>query len=274
MNPDQAFPRQSPTASTAANETQSFLKNLANAIARDALNLHYQPRYKLRTGKTTALEALVRWQRPEVGLLYPETFIPAAEAHGLIYQLDIWVFEQCCKDLIWMREQLKASIRISVNISVLSCESVYFSQKLIELCKKYELSMADFIFEITVSTHMHDIRKLKAFCVTLGNFGAEFCLDDFGTGQSPLRNLLELPVSSIVIDRSLTHNIVSYERCEIIIKHLISLADELGIKTVATGVEQNDQYKILAAIGCDQIQGHYMSRPMNRKKLSAEILGL
>lgn len=257
-----------------ADDQQGFLKNLAAAMTKGELSLHYQPRYTLRTGKTAVLEALVRWQRPDVGLLYPETFVPAAETHGLIYQLDMWVFEQCCKDLIWMREHLDTSIRISVNISVLSCKSVYFSQKLIELCKKYELTLADFVLEITVSTHVHDIRQLKAFCNTLGNFGAEFCLDDFGTGQSPLLNLFELPVSSIVIDRALTQNIIEYERSEIIIKHLTALADELGIKTIAAGIEQSAQYKILTSIGCDQVQGHYMSRPVALDKLSPEMLTL
>lgn len=257
-----------------ADDQQGFLKNLAAAMTKGELSLHYQPRYTLRTGKTAVLEALVRWQRPDVGLLYPETFIPAAETHGLIYQLDMWVFEQCCKDMIWMREHMDSSIRISVNISVLSCESVYFSQKLIELCKKYGLSLADFVLEITVSTHVHDIRKLKAFCNTLGNFGAEFCLDDFGTGQSPLLNLFELPVSSIVIDRVLTQSIIEYERSEIIIKHLTALADELGIKTIAAGIEQSAQYKILTDLGCDQVQGHYMSRPVALDKLSPEMLTL
>ena len=182
------------------------------------------------------------------------------------------MFEQCCKDLVWFREHLDSSIKLAVNISVLSSESVYFSQKLIELCKKYQLSLADFIIEITVSTHVHDIRKVKAFCTTLGNFGAEFCLDDFGTGQSPLINLFELPVSNIIIDRLLVNNLIASPRSETIIKHLISLATELGIKTVAEGVEHADEYQLLSEIGCDQIQGHYMSHPMNREKLTAASL--
>ena len=258
----------------ASSEQQSFLKNLSGAIANNELCLHYQPRYDLLTGKSTLLEALARWQRPEVGLLYPETFISAAEQHGLIFQLDLWVFEQCCKDLVWFRENLDESIRLSVNISALSCESVYFSQKLIELCKKHQIALSDFVLEITVSTHMHDIRKVKAFCETLGNFGAQFCLDDFGTGQSPLLNLYELPIDNVIIDRVFIESIAQSERSESIIRHLVALAKDLGIKTVAECVEKQYQYKFLSEICCDQIQGHLMQRPVSREKLNVAILTL
>jgi len=272
MKPNTLYSRQQAANSELAGEQQRFLKNLSNAISQNELCLHYQPRYKCLTGQATVLEALVRWQRPDVGLLYPETFIAAAETHGLIYSLDIWVFEQCCKDLVWFHEHLDSSIKLAVNISVLSSESVYFSQKLIELCKQYQLSLADFVIEITVSTHAHDIRKVKAFCATLANFGAEFCLDDFGTGQSPLVNLFELPVDSLVIDRTLVQNLIQSQRSETIIKHMVSLATELGIKTIAQGVEHADEYELLKSIGCHQIQGHYLSRPVARERLPVEAL--
>jgi predicted signal transduction protein with EAL and GGDEF domain len=142
MKPNTLYSRQQAANSELAGEQQRFLKNLSNAISQNELCLHYQPRYKCLTGQATVLEALVRWQRPDVGLLYPETFIAAAETHGLIYSLDIWVFEQCCKDLVWFHEHLDSSIKLAVNISVLSSESVYFSQKLIELCKQYQLSLS------------------------------------------------------------------------------------------------------------------------------------
>jgi EAL domain-containing protein (putative c-di-GMP-specific phosphodiesterase class I) len=268
MKPNNFFTERRSGAESAVDDQRSFLRNLSRAINQGELCLHYQPRYKLLTGKACMLEALVRWQRPDVGLLYPETFIPAAETHGLIYQLDIWVFEQCCKDLIWLREHLDSSIKLAVNISVLSSESMYFSQKLIELCGQYQLSLSDFLIEITVSTHSHDIRKAKAFCTTLTDLGAEICLDDFGSGQSPLINLFELPVSSIIIDRTLVHNLIQSPRSEIIIKHLISLASDLGIKTIAECIEHGDEYKLLKDLGCDQIQGHFMCHPMSGNKLT------
>jgi len=260
--------------STDANDQQAFLKNLSVAIAQNELCLHYQPRYDLLTGKASVLEALARWQRPSVGLLYPETFITAAEQHGLIFQLDLWVFEQSCKDLIWFRENLDASIKLSVNISALSCESVYFSQKLIELCKKHQLSLSDFVLEITFSQHVNDIRKVKAFCETLGNFGAQFCLDDFGTGQSPLINLYELPVNNVIIDRAFIENIAQSKRSESIIKHIVALTKDLGIKTVAECVEKQYQYKFISEICCDQIQGHLMQRPVGRERLKTAMLSL
>jgi len=274
MRANKSYQGHQPVDANLAGDHQHFLKNLANAISTGELCLHYQPRYKLLTGRAILLEALVRWQRPDVGLLYPETFITAAEKHGLIYSLDIWVFEQCCKDLVWFREHLNGSIKLAVNISVLSSESVYFSQKLIELCNQYQLSLTDFVIEITASIHGHDIRKVKAFCSTLANFGAEFCLDDFGTGQSPLANLLELPVDNIVIDRSLVNKLIQSQRSETIIKHIVSLASELGIKTVAHGVEHADEFELLKYIGCHQIQGYFMNRPVAREKLAETALSV
>lgn len=251
-----------------------FLSNLASAINRQELCLHYQPRYDVSSGDATTIEALVRWQKPGVGLLYPETFIEAAEKNGLIFQLDMWVFEQCCKDLLVLREQLQRPVRIAINISVLSCESVYFSQKLIELCEQYGVSLSDFILEITVSSHTHDIRKVKAFCETLGNYGAKIGLDDFGTGQSPLANLFHLPIDHVTIDRMFVNSIGESERSEVIINHIIKLAHELDISVVACGVEQAYQCKYLVDHGVDVIQGHLMSRSTEADRLSPSHLSL
>jgi len=251
-----------------------FLSNLASAINQQELCLHYQPRYDVNSGEANTIEALVRWQKPNVGLLYPEAFIEAAEKTSLIFQLDLWVFEQCCKDLLSLRENLQKPVKLAVNISVLSCESVYFSQKLIELCEQYDISLSDFVLEITTSTHAHDIRKVKAFCETLGNYGATICLDDFGTGQSPLSNLYHLPIDYVMIDRLFVSAIGESERSEIIINQLVKLAHEPEISVIACGVEQAYQCKYLVDHGVDVIQGYLMSRPNEPEKLSSADLSL
>ena len=255
-------------------QTGSFASNLARAVNRQELLLHYQPRYDMCSGQAVTLEALVRWQRPGVGLLYPETFIGEAEQHGLIFQLDLWVFEQCCRDMAWIHEHCGGHIRLAVNISVLSCESVYFSQKLIELCEQYDVPLSSFIIDITVNTHAHDIRKVRAFCETLGQYGARFCLDDFGTGQSPLSNLYHLPVDSLIVDRVFVSGIGHSARSETLIQHQVQLAHALGMQVIAEGVESLYQCKFLVDNGCDELQGHFMNKPVEKERLSTELSAL
>ncbi len=257
-----------------SDKSASFVSNLARAVANRELILHYQPRYDITTGQAVTLEALTRWQRPSIGLLYPEAFITAAEEHGLIFQIDLWVFEQCCKDLAWIDEHIGENITLAVNISVLSCESVYFSQKLIELCEQHGVSLSRFIIDITVNTHGHDIRKVKAFCETLGNYGAQFCLDDFGTGQSPLSNLYHLPINSLIIDRVFIDSIGHSERGETLIQHQIKLAHALNLQAIAEGVEHLYQCKFLVDHGCDILQGYLMNKPVEKEKLKTELSGL
>jgi EAL domain-containing protein (putative c-di-GMP-specific phosphodiesterase class I) len=275
MTPDNPNSTRSSSAQQQRTEgAESFLSNLVSAISNHELCLHYQPRYDVETGQAITLEALTRWQKPSVGLLYPETFISEAEQHGLIFQLDLWVFEQCCKDIGWLHDNIDDSLSIAVNISVLSCESVYFSHKLIELCEKYEVPLSHFLLDITVNTHSHDVRKVKAFCETLGNYGARFCLDDFGTGQSPLSNLYHLPIDCLIIDRVFISGIGHSERGETIIKHQIKLAHALGMKIVGEGVEHLYQCKFLVDHECDIIQGHLMNKPVEKEKLSTELSAL
>ncbi len=164
------------------------------------------------------------------------------------------------------------SIQLAVNFSVLSCESVYFSQKVIDLCSQYGLQLSDFIIEITSNANVTDIRKLKAFCETLGNYGASFCLDDFGVGHSNLKTLEQLPVSMIKVDRSFVSNIGISERTESIIRHTLRLANELGVIAIGEGVEDTTQLKFLRQHGCHQAQGFYLGRPNEISRVDADLL--
>ncbi len=254
------------------NQRTDFINNLSRAIKKDELCIHYQPRFDAATGKADVVEALVRWFRPDVGLFYPEVFIPVAEKCGLIFALDLWVFERCCKDLKRMKQTINPKMKIAVNISVLACESIFYAQKIIELSKKYNVPLSDIEFEITESTHIHDIRKVILFCETLKNYGAEFSLDDFGTGQSPLVNLYKLPINTIKIDRSFVQGIGRSKHCEIIISSLVKMAKNLAMKTVAEGVENKKQYSFIHDSGCDQLQGFLLCRPVSSLRLRPVML--
>ncbi len=247
---------------------EQFLANLSTAIRNNELLIHYQPRYDALTGHACYFEALVRWERPGLGTFYPHTFLPAAEAHGLIFALDLWVFEQCCKDLIWLRRNIGSHLKIAVNISSLDCESVYYSQKLIDICSHHNLKLADFELEISESHAINDIRKTIAFCKTLGEYGAQFCLSGFGSGHASLLRLLELPINSIKIDTAFIVQIGESERSEIIIKSLLKLTKALNIKSIANGIEHKYQYNFLIDSGCDLLQGFYFMPPKEKNKIN------
>lgn len=246
---------------------ERFISKLNRAIQEDQLLLHYQPRFSCASGEALIAEALVRWKHPTSGLFYPEVFLSHAEQHGLIFNIDLWVFEQCCKDLKWLRRHVDECIRISVNISVVVCESIYFAHKLISLCEKHGLSFSDFEFEITESTHNRDFRKLKAFCETLSGLGATFSLDDFGIGQSALMNMCTLPVDLIKIDKSFIHNLEHDSRVRIMVEHLILMAHKMQLKVVAEGIENEYQCDVMSELGSDQLQGFYLCRPDIKTKL-------
>lgn len=250
----------------------SLVNDLNHAIHNNELTLHYQPHYDLATGKADTLEAMVRWPHSGAGLFYPEVFIGEAEKHGLIFALDLWVFEQACKDLNYFQKTINPNTKIALNVSALVCESIFYAQKIIEISEHYKVLLSDFKFEITRSNNIHDIRKVISFCTTLINYGVEFSLDDFGSGQSPLINLCKLPINTMKIDRQFTGSIGQSRRHEIIIRSVITMAKELGLQTIAQGIETREQYQFYQDLGCDQLQGFLLCRPKPLAHIKSAML--
>jgi EAL domain-containing protein (putative c-di-GMP-specific phosphodiesterase class I) len=248
----------------------NFHSELVHAIKNNDLRLQYQPRYNTKMGQSVIFEALVRWQHPTRGLLPPDSFIPVAEEHGLICKLGLWVFEKCCKDIIKLRHQLNQKIKIAVNVSLLQCEDSLHITNIYDICQKHNLDFNDFEFELTESKSIKNKSKVMLFCKTLRKLGADISLDDFGTGFSPLNNLCDLPINTIKIDKCFTDKIGRGGRDEILINHLIELAHEMDIKVVAEGVEHAYQQEHLIAMGCDQLQGFYMCKPLDPADISVE----
>ncbi len=242
-------------------ETGDHVSSLAKALKNNELVLHYQPRIDCSSGAVCVFEALVRWERAGVGLLYPQAFMQAATEHALNYLIDLWVFERSCRDLKWLRTQFGGQIKIAINISSHSCESVYISQRIIDICEACNLSMTDFIFEIVIDHGKYEPHKVSAFCETLISQGAGICVDESRASSSPLINLERLPTQYLKIDRFLVENIGKTERCDTIIRHCIKLSRTLNITAFAVGVESEHQYAFLKHEGCIQIQGYHISRP-------------
>jgi len=250
----------------------TFISNLRHAIDNDELSLHYQPRFHAISGKADILEALVRWHRPGIGRYYPAVFLPDAEQNGLIFSLDLWVFERCCKDLKRLQTTVNPHIKIAINLSGLTCESIYYAQKIIEISKNHGVLLSNFEFEITEHTLVRDIRKVVSFCETLKSYGAEFSLDDFGTVHSPLVNLNLLPANTVKIDHCFIHGIGNSKRCETIIHSLVNMVKELDMQVVAEGIESNEQYWFMRDTACDQLQGFLLCRPLGLERIESSIL--
>ena len=250
-----------------------YIGELNRAIQQHELCLHYQPRYN-NDGQLVTLEALVRWQHPEHGLFYPDSFIPLAEEVGLIHPLGLWVFEQSCNDLFQLRNLLDDDIKITINLMVSQLEDLQFAEKILDICQKYYLSLDSFEFEISGCAGVNDKTRILQFCDMLASVGAEFSLEDFGTALTPLEYLCLLHVSMIKLECDFINAIGICRRSEILLKNLIELAHDMKIKIVAEGVEHAYQRDILLALNCDQMQGFLLHKPVCINNLTRDSLQL
>lgn len=241
---------------------------LREAILNQEFLLHYQPIIDTKTNSIASVEALIRWQHPEKGLTNPADFIKAAESTGLIVDIDKQILEQAAKDLAELH-QLGYKIKMTVNISSLQCTSTSspIALEISRVIKKFNIPFGFFNIEITESTlidntqHMHDtFEAIKAL-------GVKIYMDDFGTGYSSLSYLKQFPIDFLKIDRSFIWKMLENSEDKNLVKAIIMIARSLKLKLVAEGVETKEHYNYLAELGCDFIQGYYLSRPLPMAKL-------
>jgi diguanylate cyclase (GGDEF)-like protein len=244
-----------------ANERLSMEQSLRRAIDRDELLLHYQPRVNLRTGKVEGVEALVRWQHPQRGLIYPDRFIPLAEETGLIVPIGEWVLRTACaQGRTWRK--LGHTPVISVNLSQRQLWGGGLVRLVTDVLAK--TGMADHLeLELTESMVMHDAENVIATMQALKAIGVRLSVDDFGTGYSSLSYLKRLPLTALKIDGSFVRDTTSGGPDEgLIAKAIISLGHSLHLKVVAEGVETPEHRAFLEAHDCDEIQGYLISKPV------------
>ena len=236
---------------------------LRRAIGAGELRLHYQPVVDAGSGKLVALEALVRWQHPEKGLLYPDTFIPLAEQAGLVIPLGRWVIEEACRQLAEWRAARShlSSLRVSVNLSARQFGDAGLLDLIASAIERFHLPGPSLGFEITESVLMDEaevtvetLRRLKAL-------GVHLAIDDFGTGYSSLSYLQMFPVDTVKIDRSFVHHMSEAGGNDVIVSAVVGLAKALGMDVIAEGVETHDQLENLRRLGCGVVQGYLFGRP-------------
>jgi diguanylate cyclase (GGDEF)-like protein/PAS domain S-box-containing protein len=242
--------------------------SLRKAIEEKQLIVYYQPQIDARDNSIIGLEALVRWQHPEMGLVMPDNFIALAEESGLIKELDNFVMYQAMRDVSqWYKEGLSPGV-LSLNLSIKQLMSTDFMAVLKKTIRKTDFNIKWLELEITESQMMLDPMKSIEILQTLSRMGIEIAIDDFGTGYSSLAYLKRLPVNKLKIDQSFIHDLPHDDEDRAISKAVIALAQSLNLKIIAEGVENSEQVKYLLSNNCYYIQGHYYSKAITKKEMT------
>jgi EAL domain-containing protein (putative c-di-GMP-specific phosphodiesterase class I) len=240
-----------------------MLAGLRLAMERGELSLVFQPMLALDEGRITGVEALLRWNSPEFGAVPPSMFIPLAEEAGLIERIGEFVLHRACVQLRHWQDQGLSGITMSVNLSALQLLRDELTQRLCEILAEVQLEPQHLELELTESVLMANPERAIHTLDRLHAVGVAIAIDDFGTGYSSLSYLKRLPIDRLKIDRSFVGDITTDPDDEAITKTIITMAHSLGLDVVAEGVETLEQLEYLHEQGCDEIQGHWLSVPMD-----------
>ncbi|MDQ2068724.1 sensor domain-containing protein [Natronospira bacteriovora] len=245
---------------------RAYEELLMSKALRDALNerqfvLHYQPSVSLQDYRITGVEALVRWVHPEQGLIPPSAFVPLAERNGLIGELGQWVFSEACRQAAEWRSMGLPPLRVAVNVSARQFNRRRLVAELSEVIAKSGMVAADLHLEITESMMMENPKRALTTLREVAEMGIDIAVDDFGTGHSSLSYLKDFPIHFLKIDRSFVMGLPEDEDALAIVRAIVAMAHNLNLKVIAEGVETAAQRDLLAAIGCDEAQGYFFSRP-------------
>jgi diguanylate cyclase (GGDEF)-like protein len=261
----------SPADNQYSSDRLALAGQLRHAIERDELFLQYQPQLDITTGEIRAVEALVRWQHPERGLLMPDEFVPLAEQAGLIRPLTRWVL---ARSLAQCRRWHDAGLPLSVAANVSSRDIVDLAlvEEVRVFLAEQELAPAVLELEITESTLMTDPVRATIVLERLSELGVQLAIDDFGSGYSSLSHLRRLPVDVLKIDKSFVLNMSADASDEAIVRSTIDLAHNLRLEVVAEGVEDERSLQRLTGLGCDSAQGYLVSEPLDAPTLTGWLL--
>jgi EAL domain-containing protein (putative c-di-GMP-specific phosphodiesterase class I)/GGDEF domain-containing protein len=250
---------------------RQWMTELRQAIVMDQLFLTFQPKINLGNGPITGVEVLLRWQHPEHGIIVPDQFIPIAERTGLIIPMTLWVLQQ---SLLQCRrwKEMGLDITVAVNLTMWNLEAQELPDQIESLLRDTGVPPNNLEFEITETSIMSDPQRVIRTLNQIHRLGVRFAIDDFGTGYSSFAYLTKLPVSCIKIDKSFVLNIESDRDCSVIVKSIIDLSHNLGLKVVAEGVETLLAKKTLANFQCDEGQGYYFCRPIPADAMTKYLL--
>ncbi|MGH8869786.1 MAG: EAL domain-containing response regulator [Actinomycetes bacterium] len=246
---------------------------LRAGIARDELEVFYQPEVRLVDGRLCGVEALVRWRRPGVGLVLPNQFIPVAEMSGLILEIGEWVLAHACAQLeTWARlNPMEAEFTVAVNLSARQISVPGAIDRVLEILDSSDVDPSRLCLEITETALLEDVAATVTGLERLRAHGVLIAVDDFGTGYSSLTLLRRLPVDMLKVDRSFVDGMSHDPEDAAIVSAVLGLARSLNLRTVAEGVENSDQLDALRHLGCDLAQGYLFSRPVPPSELTIDL---
>jgi predicted signal transduction protein with EAL and GGDEF domain len=248
-------------------ERMALEGRLRRALERDEFVLHYQPILDLATGAIVGLEALVRWQHPERGLVGPDTFIPVAEDCRLISPIGEWVLGEACRQLRCWHDEGFTGLRIAVNLSARQFQQHDLAETVEAALRDATLPADRVELEITESVAMQSAEWTAGVLRALQRMGVRISIDDFGTGQSSLSYLKHFPLTTLKIDRAFVKDIRVNPDGEAIVRAVIALAHVLKLRVVAEGVETAEQISFLREVGCEEVQGYFYSRPLPAEEI-------
>lgn len=244
-------------------------RDLRHATARHELRTEYQPVVDIAGGTVEAVEALVRWDHPERGLVMPAVFVPLAEESRVIGEIGEWVFERACRDRqVWQNRRPTHEFAMSVNVSVQQVLAPYYAATVAAVLSRTQTSPESVTLEVTESV-FEDHDRALAVLRELKGIGVTLALDAFGTGPSSLNSLARFPIDIVKIDRTVTAGLAHDPASHAVVFAAVELAHILGMVVVAEGVETAEQHRHLAALGCDRGQGQYFAPPMGADDIDA-----
>ncbi|MFW2372428.1 MAG: EAL domain-containing protein [Gammaproteobacteria bacterium] len=258
--------------SDAAMRRLDMENSLRNAIERDELLVFYQPKFNLLTGKCLGMEALVRWDHPDRGLVLPDEFIPLAEETGMILQLDDWVIRTACKQLsVWKKAGYEVN-NLAINVSARQFKEHRLVGVINKVLEETGVQGHELEIELTESTLVDNNENAREMLNELHEMGLRIALDDFGTGYASMSYLKDFPIDTVKIDRSFVWGIPNDKEDMAIVKAIVGLADALDLSLIAEGVETEQQIEFLNSIGCKSAQGYYWSKPVSALMYEQDIL--
>ncbi len=237
-------------------------RDLRTALREGQFEVHYQPRFDLALQRVTGVEALLRWQHPDKGMMPPSTFIPLAEETGLIIPLGQWVLQTACRDIAALNTLRADPLNVSINVSARQFEQDDFIDGLREFLHGAEMAATHIELELTESLLMRTDRDSSDNLSRLKAMGLRLSLDDFGTGYSSLNYIKRLPLDTLKIDRSFIRDAGSNARDAALVAAISGMARNLGMRLVAEGVETEEQMRLVNTHRCDEVQGYLISRPL------------
>jgi len=241
--------------------------DLRDAIEREQMALNFQPKVSFETNNIAGVEALLRWNHPEHGMVSPDIFIPLAEQTGIIEQLTHWVLNAAMEQHArWAAEGM--FIPVAVNLSPVTLHEQEFPAQVADILNKWSVKSSGLMLEITESAIMSDVARATGTVNQLHDMGLRISIDDFGTGYTSLSYIRRLPVSEIKVDKSFVLNMLEVNDDAVIVRSIVELGHNLGLSVVAEGIEDVETWNLLSDLKCNTAQGYFISRPVDAASLS------